>query len=160
MSAEASIPSCDQTACDPVAQALQTQGFLVLAPRGTSMLPLIRQGKDSVKLEPPKGRLRRFDVPLYRRKSGTGVLHRVWKVLPDGYLVCGDHQWELEKITDDQILGVMTALYRKEKMWTLKEKRYRLYLHLFCAMPLWMRHCYWKMRGIAWRICHPFYKKK
>ena len=145
---------------DAVAQALQKQGYLLLAPRGTSMLPLIREGKDSVKLEPPQGRLRRFDVPLYRRKNGVGVLHRVLKVLPDGYFVCGDHQWEKEKITDDQIIGVMTALYRKEKLWTLKEKRYRLYLHLFCGAPLWMRKCYWRCRGLLGRICHPFHKKK
>ncbi len=119
--------------------SLQAYGFLILTPRGSSMWPLIRTGKDSVRLEPVCRPLREMEVPLYRRNNGMGVLHRVMKVLPDGYLMCGDHQWELEKITPDQVVGVMTVLYRKEKEVCLTSLPYRMYVRLYCKAPLFLR---------------------
>ena len=47
------------------------------SPRGVSMLPMLRQGRDTVTLSPVTGRLRKYDLPLYRREDGRYVLHRV-----------------------------------------------------------------------------------
>ncbi len=132
--------------------SLQTYGFLILTPRGSSMWPLIRTGKDSVRLAPVDRPLREMEVPLYRRKNGMGVLHRVMKVLPDGYLMCGDHQWELEKITSDQVVGVMTVLYRKEKEVPLTSFRYRAYVRLYCKAPLFLRKFWLRCAHLCQKI--------
>jgi hypothetical protein len=47
------------------------------APRGVSMLPMLRPGLDTVVLSPAPERLRKYDLPLYRRDNGHYVLHRV-----------------------------------------------------------------------------------
>ena len=57
---------------------------------GSSMMPLIRQGKDVMIITRPASwkeycgdtvvKLKRLDVPLYKRDNGTYVLHRVLKV--------------------------------------------------------------------------------
>ena len=47
------------------------------SPRGTSMMPMIRQGVDSVILSAVPGKLKKFDLPLYQRKNGLFVLHRI-----------------------------------------------------------------------------------
>ena len=49
------------------------------SPRGVSMLPMLRQGRDSVVLSPAPKQLRKYDLPLYRRDDGSYVLHRVVK---------------------------------------------------------------------------------
>lgn len=48
-------------------------------PQGTSMLPMIRQGVDSVVVSPlaPGEPLKLYDLPLYQRENGQYVLHRV-----------------------------------------------------------------------------------
>ena len=74
-------------------EILEKEGRLIYTNVGTSMLPLIRQGKDLLIIEPPDGRLKKYDIPLYRRDSGQYVLHRVLKVREQDYVLCGDHQW-------------------------------------------------------------------
>ena len=55
-------------------EVIDSGGEFRLYPRGTSMLPLIRQGKDSVALVRPEA-LSRHDICLYRRGNGQFVLH-------------------------------------------------------------------------------------
>jgi len=99
------------------------------------MLPLIRQGRDLVVIERPKGRLRRFDVPLYRRDSGQYVLHRVLQVREKDYVLCGDNRWRKETgVTDRHVIGVLTAVVRDGKELTVKDRRYRLYVLLWCGL--------------------------
>ena len=67
-----------------------------LPPRGISMRPLIREGRDSVILSPVSGRLKKYDIPFYRRHDGTYVLHRVVGFDKGGYIMCGDNQFVRE----------------------------------------------------------------
>ena len=55
---------------------INRSGKLVYTNVGDSMKPLIRQGKDLLIIEKADGRLKKYDVPLYRRDSGQYVLHR------------------------------------------------------------------------------------
>ena len=100
-----------------IAEKLEAGGSVTFNPKGTSMLPMLRDGDDTVVLSKPKGRLHLFDLPLYRRKDGSYVLHRVVNFGSDGsYTMCGDNQFAVEKgITDDNVIGVVTAFYRKGK---------------------------------------------
>ena len=44
---------------------------------GDSMEPMLRNRKDTIIIEPVHGRLKRYDLPLYRRPDGKYVLHRI-----------------------------------------------------------------------------------
>ena len=41
--------------------------------------------------------------------------------MPDGYLMCGDSQFALEKVSEDQIFGVMLGFYRGKKYVDCKD---------------------------------------
>jgi len=106
-------------------EIIDKQGYYIATPVGTSMLPLIRQRVDTVRLEKPSGRCKKYDVIMYQRKDGKYVLHRIVKVKKDSYVLCGDNQVVLEyNVTDDMIIGVMTALYREEECISMDNPRY------------------------------------
>ena len=44
---------------------------------GDSMEPMLRNRKDTVIIKPVSGKLKRYDLPLYRRPDGKYVLHRI-----------------------------------------------------------------------------------
>ncbi len=116
-------------------EILEKDGRLVYSNVGDSMLPLIRQGRDLLVIERPRGRLKKYDVPLYRRDSGKYVLHRVLKVRRDDYVICGDNRWAKETgITDRHVIGVLTAVVRAGKEIPVTDRRYRLYVHLWCDL--------------------------
>lgn len=100
------------------------------------MMPLIRQGKDLVLIsKKPEGRLKKYDVPLYKRDSGQYVLHRIIKVRKNDYVLCGDNRRHRETgISDRHIIGVLTAVIRDGKKLPIASFRYRLYTHLWCDL--------------------------
>ena len=67
-------------------QYLDEYGELVYSNVGVSMMPMIRQGKDTFTLKKKTERCRKHDVVLFKRGKSY-VLHRVVKVLKDGYMV-------------------------------------------------------------------------
>ncbi len=78
---------------------------------GTSMLPLLVQGRDLVRIKKAPESLEIGDIPLYRRNNGMFVLHRVVEISENTYTMCGDNQIDLEKgITQRHIIGVVSAL--------------------------------------------------
>lgn len=114
-------------------QQLALHGRLVYTNVGNSMEPLIRQGRDLLIIEPARGRLRKYDIPLYRRDSGQYVLHRILKVRKEDYVICGDNRCRREYgITDRHIIGVLTGIVRNGREISLSHWRYRLYVHLWC----------------------------
>ena len=75
-------------------ETLRAGGTVRLPITGTSMLPLLVEGRDTVALQKA---LQKYDLPLYLRKDGAIVLHRVVGVNDDGtYTMCGDNQWVKE----------------------------------------------------------------
>jgi len=101
---------------------------VTIQPKGTSMLPLIRQGLDEVILKLPEGRLKKYDIPFYKRKNGQFVLHRIVKVRRNDYVLCGDNQtaWEYG-ITDDMIIGVVCGIKRDGKIIRNDNREYLKY---------------------------------
>ena len=113
------------------------------SPRGVSMLPMLRQGRDSVRISPAPEKLRKYDLPLYQRKNGQYVLHRVVDV-GEAYTCIGDNQFVLERgITHGQIIGVVTAFRRDGREIRVDALRYRLYCRLWHGSRplrhLWLR---------------------
>lgn len=108
-------------------------GKLIYTNVGDSMMPLIRQNRDLLIIEKVSGRLKKYDVPLYKRDSGQYVLHRIIKVRKDDYVMCGDNRWQKEYgITNRHIIGVLTGVIRDGKTISVNNKNYRLYVHLWC----------------------------
>lgn len=114
-------------------QVIREQGILVCTTVGISMYPMLRNRRDTIVVTPYEGRLKKYDVPLY--KSGERyVLHRIVKVCPNSYVICGDNCEQKEYgITDDQILGVLTGFYRGSKQIDMDGFGYKLYSRLACA---------------------------
>ena len=101
------------------------------SPKGTSMLPMLRQGIDSVVLSPLPETLGRYDLPLYQRDNGQFVLHRI-VVAGDSYTCIGDNQFELEHgVRPDQMIGVVTAFYRGKKRHSVTVPSYRVYCRVW-----------------------------
>ena len=74
---------------EPIIQEKLNSGATVtIQPKGISMLPLIRQGQDEVVLKKPSGRLNKYDIAFYKRKSGQFVLHRIIKKRKNDYVIC------------------------------------------------------------------------
>jgi len=114
---------------------IERDGRLVYTNVGDSMRPLIRQDRDLLIIEKNEGRLKKYDVPLYKRDSGQYVLHRVLKVRENDYVICGDNRYSKEYgITDRHIIGVLTAVVRDGKEIPITDLRYRLYVHLWCDL--------------------------
>ena len=109
-------------------EEIRNSGKLIYTTVGVSMRPLIKQGRDLLIVTKPQGRLKKYDIPLYKRKNGQYVLHRVVKVKDDGYVILGDNciKWEND-IKDDQIIGVLTSLVRKGKEVDFNSFGYRFY---------------------------------
>ena len=114
-------------------EEIRRKGKLIYTNVGDSMEPLIRQGRDLLVISAANGRLKKYDVPLYKRDSGQYVLHRILKVRKDDYVICGDNRRQKEYgITDRHIIGVLTAIVRNGKEISVNDRKYRLYVHIWC----------------------------
>ena len=126
-------------AIDAIEEVLASGGEFCIYPKGTSMLPLIVQTRDSVVLK------RNFDIPakkhdiaFYRRKNGQFVLHRVMDICSDGtYVMCGDNQLVLEKgIEKEQIIAYVSLINRKNKAVRMEGFIYSAYVFLWTKMTI------------------------
>lgn len=101
------------------------------SPKGVSMLPMLRQGKDTVTLSPVEGPLRKYDIPLYRRDNGAYILHRIVRA-GETYTCIGDNQYVLEPgIRQDQIIAVVTSFSRGDREIPVTSLGYRTYVCLW-----------------------------
>lgn len=113
---------------------------------GTSMLPLLVEGRDTVMLKSPVLPLKKGDLPLYRRKDGSFVLHRVVKVQNGSYTMCGDHQFLTERgILEDQIIALAAEINRDGKSISVDESAYKRYVRLWTAL-LHVRYPFRRLR--------------
>lgn len=102
------------------------KGFLSETIVGSSMLPLLKEYRDTVIIEKITAPLRRYDVVLFRRGEQL-VLHRIVKFKNGYFLIRGDNCTHGEKVCEGQIIGKMTCFYHKGKRCNVNNKAYRLY---------------------------------
>ncbi len=116
----------------PLLQEKQAAGeSLCIGPKGTSMLPLIRQGIDFVELSSVPEKLKKYDLPLYQRRDGQYVLHRIVKAC-ERYTCIGDNQYVFEPgVRHSQMLALATAIYRGDKRISVDSLPYQLYVRLW-----------------------------
>ena len=114
-------------------EMLDKKGYLFYTNVGTSMMPLLRQGKDIMEIRKKEpGRCQKYDAVLYKVRDRY-ILHRIIKVRENDYVIVGDNCFRKEYgITDDQILGVLTGIVRNGKHISVTDKKYLCYVHLWC----------------------------
>lgn len=116
-----------ETLMPMIRESLQSGKSVVLPPRGTSMLPLIRQGIDCVRLSPVSGKLKKYDIPFYQRPNGQYVLHRIVDV-GDTYTCIGDNQFDFETgVCQEQLIAVVTCVFRKNRKISVDSFGYKIY---------------------------------
>ena len=115
-----------------IREVLSSGGEFRLYPHGTSMLPLLRQGRDSVSLRQLDSPIRKNDILFYQRPDGAYVLHRVRTVTPKELTMWGDNQTAPERgVCPDWIIGRVTRIFRDDKEVSCDGSRYRRYLGLW-----------------------------
>ncbi len=121
-----------------IEQQLAEQGVYVSTTVGWSMFPMLRNRKDRIVILPiGDQRLKKYDLPLYRRPDGKYVLHRILKVKENHYVIRGDNTYRLEHVPDEWILGYVSEFYRNGKHVDSNSRAYRAYVTF-------------------WRIIYPF----
>lgn len=113
-----------------IERSIKELGYAVAPIAGTSMMPLLKEGRDRVELEPcSQERLKKGNVVLYKKNDGTLVLHRIIKTEnKEFFTVLGDHQFKnAERVNKNQIIAVACGFFIKGRYVTEKTRWYRLY---------------------------------
>jgi hypothetical protein len=128
---------------------------VTFSPHGVSMLPILREGRDTVTISAPPEKLKKYDIILYQRTNGKYVLHRIVGV-GETYTCIGDNQFVLEKgIAREQIIAVCTSFNRKGKEHSADVLLWRLYA-VFWHYSRFPRRAF---RAVKRRIIRLFSKK-
>lgn len=131
-----------------IAERLAAGQDVRFTPRGISMCPMLRDGRDIVVISPVKGSLKKYDLPLYRREDGQFVLHRIIACGHNEYTCIGDNQFVSEHgVRQEQMIGTVSAFVRNGRERSVTDLDYWLYCRLWhFSRPV--RHL-WR-RGIGW----------
>ena len=128
-------------------KVLEKEGFLVYTNKGTSMRPLIKEGRDVLLIKKKDEKLKRNDVVLYK-KAEKYILHRIIRIYEGKYVLCGDNRVIPDPaISESDIIGILTGLKRKDKIIDFKSISYRLYLFFWCDL-FFIRILYFKLLDI------------
>lgn len=106
---------------------------------GNSMYPFLRDTLDSVEFSKANyTSLSRGDIVLIRRVEGTYVMHRVIEKNEDCFFMVGDAQeWIEGPLYQNQLVAVVTAIWRKDK-------------RISCSNYLW------RFLSSLWLVLRPF----
>lgn len=113
-----------------LSEVLESGGEFRLYPKGTSMLPLLCEGEDSVLLKKCTA-LEVGNIYLYRRKGGKFVLHRLVALEKESGapVFCGDNQdWLEYGVAREDVLAVVSGIFKKDVPYPMNSPRYRTYL--------------------------------
>lgn len=126
---------------------------------GISMLPMLRQGKDTVDFSPLPERLKKYDLPVYQMPSGKIVMHRVVADKGDYYLCNGDNLTTFERVPHKDMIALVTAFTRDGKRIEVTDRRYRAYC-VFWHYSRPVRHFLRRCRAAVGRFLRKLGLKK
>lgn len=133
-----------------IERSINELGYAVVPITGTSMLPLLKEGRDLVELEScSQERLKKGNVVLYKKNDGTLVLHRIIKTENrEFFTVLGDHQFKnAERVNKNQIIAVACGFFIKGRYVNEKTRWYRLYKKIWLS-SLTVRRCFLALLSI------------
>lgn len=101
-------------------RALTEQGKEVsMMIAGNSMSPFLIHQRDIICFRKPEEKLKKGDMVFFQRDNGQFIMHRIWKIKPEGCYIVGDAQTEIEgPVKEEQIFAVITRVKRKDR-WIL-----------------------------------------
>jgi len=122
-------------------EELEKHGFYLSVPKGISMKPMILNQEGICEVHKLEGMAKRYDLVMYVRPNGQGVIHRVMHVREKEYVILGDNCWRLEHVPHDWVKGIVKRFYRKGKWYDVNNFWYLVYVHiwsdfLFIKCPL------------------------
>lgn len=126
-------------------------GSVNFTPKGNSMLPMLRDNKDSVVLSQYTGKLKKYDLPLFKYKpQNKYILHRVIGKNKEGhYIMCGDNNDFCEyDVKDEDIVAVVISFKRKGKNYSVNNIIYKCYVRFWVGK----KFVKWKYRGLKCRL--------
>lgn len=118
-----------------VKEFLDKEGYIIHRIKGVSMLPMLEEGNDLVKLEAvkEKHKLKKFDLILFERVGdGALVLHRIIKVRKRYYITYGDNCVGYEVVPFENVLAIAVGFYKKDKYITCDNPQYLEYVEKRC----------------------------
>ena len=110
-----------------IEDVLAEKGYYAGPTVGVSMLPMLKNRRDTIIIRPKTERLQPLDVALYKREDAY-ILHRVLKQTERGYIIRGDNCYVDENVPEDSVIGVLTEFFRKGKHVTCTDKKYLRYV--------------------------------
>ena len=116
----------------PLIEGLISSGKKVkLAVTGYSMCPLLINERDSVILEKAEN-IKKYDIVLFKRKSGKYVLHRVIKVKDGFFAIAGDNETKSEyPVEDKEAVAKVCSYERNGIAHSVDEKWFKAYSRLW-----------------------------
>jgi len=117
---------------------------------GNSMYPFLRDGVDSVMFSPVKpNNLKRGDIILARRETGQHVLHRIARKGENSIYILGDAQEMVEgPLLPEQVIAVVTSVWRKEKMFACSGLGWRTLSLLWLLVRPFRRYILYSYRTL------------
>ena len=109
-----------------IEDVLAQEGRYVGPTVGVSMLPMLKERRDTIVVLPKTERLKPLDVALYRRGKAY-VLHRVLYPIDTGYIIRGDNCYSDENIREEDVIGVLSEFFRKDKHYYCTDEKYLKY---------------------------------
>lgn len=117
-----------------IKEKIENGGTVQLPITGTSMLPLLVWGRDSVEIVKCEN-AKKGDIIFYRRDDGHFVLHRIVGKDEKGYILCGDNQWVKEYgIQNRHIIAVVSTITRNGKKFSISKLSYRIYSKIWVSI--------------------------
>ena len=110
-----------------IKKAINENSTIRIYPRGKSMMPMIKEGVDSVVLSKADD-LKKYDIVFFKSDDSFYSLHRITKITKDKIYVCGDNQSKKEKIDREQIIAKVESWYKGEEKISNDDKHYRKYI--------------------------------
>ncbi len=110
-----------------IEEVLLSQGKYIGPTVGVSMLPMLKQRRDTIVVLAKTERLKPLDVALYKRGNAY-ILHRVLKVTDSGYIIRGDNCYEDEIVPEGAVIGVLTEFFQKDKHYLCTDETYLHYV--------------------------------
>ena len=107
-------------------------GYIVVSPKTGSMMPMLRPDRDQVAFY-AQDRYRKGDIVLFKSSySSSLVMHRVYRILSNGYLIKGDGDRHAEFVPVENVYAGARQIYRDG--WTIPKRSIR-----FRALSLYSR---------------------
>ena len=110
-----------------IEEVLAEKGVYIGPTVGISMLPMLKNRRDTIVVQAKTERLKPLDVALYKRGDAY-ILHRVLEVVKKGYIIRGDNCYSDENVPEESVIGVLTEFFRKDKHYYCTDEKYLKYV--------------------------------